>query len=85
VRRLLLVNYTGATAANLAIAQRIVRKIHGARRQRECLLIDCEEVEVSQDFLKVLVSAAHPEKIRFCGLPLIQQQFVQLKLQRRKS
>jgi len=82
VRRLLLKNYTGATAENLATAQRIIRKIQGARRQKECLLIDCDEVEVSREFLATLLSAAHPKRVRFCGLPLLQQQIVKLQEKR---
>jgi len=85
VRRLILLNYTGATAENLVAAERIVRKIHGARREKECLLIDCEDVEVSDSFLMILISAAHPDKIRFCGLPLLQQKFLKSQLKRRKS
>jgi len=74
MKRITLLHYTGARARNLKVARRIARKIVGALRNGECLLIDCEDTEVSADFLKELTVVAHPEKIRFCGLPQPQQQ-----------
>jgi hypothetical protein len=85
MRRVILLEHTGGGAQNLKVAARIVRKIEGAQRQGECLLVDCENVEVSPEFLALLVAAAQPDKIRFCGLPLLQQRFVVLRQRRRKS
>jgi hypothetical protein len=76
MRWLNLRRYTGAKATNLEVARRIVRKIQGAQRRRECLMINCEDVEVSSEFLALLVVAARTDKIRFCGLPRDQQRIV---------
>jgi len=76
MRRILLLRYAGRKAENLKLAQRIARKMRGAQDQGTCVVIDCEDVDVSEEFLKILVSAARTDKTRFCGLPIVQQHLV---------
>jgi hypothetical protein len=70
---LVLYRYTGSKASNLRIAQRVARKIQGAQRSGQCILIDCENVTVSSEFLRILVEGTRPEKARFAGLPIPDQ------------
>jgi hypothetical protein len=76
VRRIAVKQYTGLKADQPAIARRLARKIQGAIVQRQCLLLDFEGTAASPEFLDVLLSVAVQPKIRFCGLPVIQQQLV---------
>jgi len=73
MRRILLYKYTGRRADNLTIARRLLRRLRGAQQTGECILVDCEDVEVTQEFLQVLRSESRFEKIRFCGLPIPDQ------------
>ena len=73
---ILLLQITGASAINLKVARRLARKVSGAQRIGHCVLIDCEDVEVSEEFLQILVSVACADKTKFCGLPILQQQLV---------
>ena len=83
MRRLILKRLTGANACHLGVARKIVRRIVGAQNQNECLLIDCEGVEVSPQFLFALLAVASEEKVRFCGLPPNQQRLVALSMERK--
>jgi hypothetical protein len=83
VRRLILKRSTGADACDLAAARKIIRQIVGAQNQKECLLIDCEGVKISSQFLFALLVVASEEKVRFCGLPPDQQRLVALSKERK--
>ena len=74
--RIILLQHIGASAINLKIARRLARKISGAQSIGHCVLIDCEDVEVSEEFLHVLISIARADRTKFCGLPILQQQLV---------
>ncbi len=74
--RIILLQFTGASAINLKIARRLALKVSGAQRIGHCVLIDCEDVEVSEEFLQVLVSVARADRTKFCGLPIVQQHLV---------
>jgi hypothetical protein len=73
MKRLIVKTFTGAVADDLRIARRVARKIKGAQNQGICVLVDCEDVVPSQAFLDVLIKDAHPDKVRFCGLPISRQ------------
>ena len=73
MKRYLLIRYTGPTATNLAQARRVARKIRGTLRQGQCVLVDCENVKISPEFKRVMLAEADPHKVRFCGLPLAEQ------------
>jgi hypothetical protein len=77
MRRILLSHYSGPIADDLAVARRLARKLHGAHRQGECVLLDCDQVLVSKSFLEVLVNEARRDKVRFCGLPQSDQRLIQ--------
>ena len=70
MKRLIIFKHTGAAATNLAIARRLSRKLLGAQRSGHCVLVDFERVEASRAFLQILLNELHPEKIKFCGLPI---------------
>jgi hypothetical protein len=74
--RIILLQFTGPSAINLKIARRLARKISVAQHIGYCVLIDGEDVEMSEEFLQVLVSVACADKTKFCGLPILQQQMV---------
>jgi hypothetical protein len=77
VKRIIVLHYTGSEATSLKIATRISRKMLGAQFQGICVLVDFEDVlEISPQFLTVLVSSGLAGKARFCGLPILQQRFV---------
>jgi hypothetical protein len=82
--RVTLRQFVGKSGKTLKIARLIAKKIQGTQRLGRCVLIDCEEVDLDEEFLAALVSVALPDKIRFCGLPLKQQQFV-ASLERKHS
>lgn len=77
MRRIILYKYTSRRADNLTIARRLVRRLRGAQQTGECILVDCEDVEVTQEFLQVLRAESRFEKIRFCGLPILDQNAAQ--------
>jgi hypothetical protein len=85
MRRILLLLYTGPQAGNPKLARRIARKMRGAQDQGICVVCDCEDVEVSEEFLQILVSAARPDKTKLCGLPIIQQGLVARALSRKEG
>lgn len=80
MKRMIVFNYTGAEATNLAIAKRLARKIRGAQRNGECVLVDCDECEISLDFLNVLLKGAKPDKTKFCGLAIMLQVELALRI-----
>ena len=73
MKRVVLFDYTGDKANDLKIARRLARKLLGAQRAGECILFDCENVEVSPEVLEILRKESYPDKIRFCGLPIPDQ------------
>jgi hypothetical protein len=73
MKRITVLHYTGADGTNLKVARRIARKMLAAQRQGICVLLDFEDVDVSSEFLAILVSSARAEMARFCGLPILQQ------------
>lgn len=85
MKRLILLRHTGANATNLVIAERLARKLRGALRQGECVLVDCEDVEPTQEFLDVLLKDAQPEKVKFCGLPIMRQVTLALRMPEREE
>jgi len=76
MKRIIVLHYTGSQANNLKLARRISRKMRGAQMLGQCVLVDFEDVEVSAEFLAILVSSGPVDKARFCGLPIIQQRLV---------
>jgi hypothetical protein len=74
--RVTLRQFVGKSENKLKIARRIAKEVQGTQRVGRCVLIDCEGVDLDEEFLVALVSVAQPDKIRFCGLPLKQQHFV---------
>ena len=76
MRRILLLRYTGLQARNPKLAHRIARKVRGAQDQGVCVVLDCEDVEISEEFLQILVSAVRTDKTKLCGLPIAQQRLV---------
>lgn len=87
MRRLEIIRYTGTRANNLKIAARLSRKLLEAIRHGECLLLDFEGVEPTQDFLDALLKHArgYDEKVKFCGLPIMRQITMALKSQEREE
>ena len=77
MRRILLSRYTGPIADDLAVAHRVSKKLRGARRTGECVLLDCDHVLIGPSFLEVLVKQSHPDKVRFCGLSPSNQRLIQ--------
>ncbi len=82
---IILLEHTGATAINLKIARRLAQKVRGAQRNGHCVLIDCEDVEPSQEFLEVLLKEARPEKVKFRGLPILRQVGIALRLDKKEG
>jgi hypothetical protein len=73
VKRLIIFDHTGPYADNLRHARRLARKIQGAQAQGECILVDAENVDATEDFLRILLRNAVPEKVKICGLPISTQ------------
>jgi hypothetical protein len=71
--RLMLRKFTGKSANNPIVAHRVARKLRGAQRRAQCILVDCEGVDVAEEFLTVLLEAAVAGKVKFCGLPIDRQ------------
>ena len=71
MKRLIVYTYTGAAATNLIVARRLSRKMLGAQGMGHCVLVDFEEVEASWEFLEVLLKGLRPDKVKFCGLPIM--------------
>ena len=80
MKRITVLHYTGATANNPKIAKRLSRKIRAIQRNGECVLVDLEDVEPTDAFVDVLLEGAHPEKIKFCGISIMLQIKLALRL-----
>jgi hypothetical protein len=79
MKRITLREHIGSRhARSLTVAARIAQEIEETQRQGECLLIDCEGIDVEPQFLAVLLAAAKSDKICFCGLPQELQREVRL-------
>lgn len=86
MKRIIVLHHTGSDATNLKLARRIARKMQSAQKQGSCVLIDFEDVlEVSPEFLTILTSAALRDKVKFCGLPPVQQRVVALSARREEA
>ena len=70
---IVLYRHTGRIAANLKVARRVARKIQGAQRSGHCIVVSCEDVTVSPEFLRIMAEGTSPEKVRFAGLPIRDQ------------
>ncbi len=79
MRRIIVKQLVGSKATKPAVAWRLARKIQGAIAQRQCLLVDFEGTNASLEFLETLLAVAIPTKVRFCGLPSVQQALVNLR------
>jgi hypothetical protein len=73
MRRLIVLRYTGHKAENLKSVLRVARKIRRAVDMNQCVLVDCEDVEMTLPALELLAAEAHPERVKFCGLSLADQ------------
>lgn len=70
---LVLYRYTGTDGSKLKTARRIARKIQGAQRSGQCIVVDCSDVTLVPDFLRIMAEGTNPEKVKFAGLPIRDQ------------
>jgi hypothetical protein len=85
MRRLIVLHYTGPQAGNLVIARRIARKIRGAVKSRQCILVDFEDTSPSLAVLELVAAEMRPDKVRVCGLSIADQILLKHLVRHRKG
>jgi hypothetical protein len=83
VRRLIVLHHTGPVAQNVTIARRIARKIRVAASMGECILADFEDVSPDLHVLEIIAAEILPDKVRVCGLSIVDQLLVKHLLRAR--
>ena len=85
MKRIIVLSLIGPTADNLPAVELVARKIRGAVGMRQCVLVDCEDVEMPLQALECLAAEAHPERVKFCGLSIADQLVLKHLINRRQT
>jgi hypothetical protein len=85
MRRVIVLSLTGRRADNLTAVKRVARKIRRSVGMGQCVLVDCEDVEMPLPALECLAAEAHPERVKFCGLSIADQLVLKHLINRRQT